>query len=383
MNRPAWIVLFGLIAQASAVRAQDAVFTKTSKDKAAVTGFVKQESPRGVKLEGVKQEIPAEDIRDIVYHVEPTSLRLKYYNPAVQAEKDAVASTDDKKRAKHLADALQNYEDTLVQLKEDYPFAKRHLEFKVATLRVWLAQEAGDAKMLNQAVNRLRDFKSKHPQAWQLGACLKELGQLLVARGDYDEAERTYRELAQAKFADATRQDAELSAVQVAMQAGRMLLKQGKQIEAGKKFAEAEKNLSALSAALPKGSRQQVRVTLAHAECLAAAKKLPQAQKLCKDVLTTTKKEDKSLKAMAYNTLGYCYYLNEQWQEARWQFLWVDAVYNQDKGEHAKALYYLGDVFARLGEPERAQEFLDALRNDRQFAGSEYQRQALREVKTP
>ena len=46
--------------------------------------------------------------------------------------------------------------------------------------------------------------------------------------------------------------------------------------------------------------------------------------------------------------------------------------------EHAKALYYLSEVFTALGEGERARECLDQL-NDSQFAGLEYQRRAQRD----
>jgi hypothetical protein len=381
MRRFLPITLLLAVVAAPAVRAEDKLYLKTSKDKPAYTAFVKQETPRGVKLDGVKQEIAADDIRDIVYLVEPISLRLKYYQAGVAKETAARASADEKKRAELLAEAIQLYEDTILQLKEDFAFAKRHAEFKVALLRSLQAQDDGEPKSLDLAITRLKEFKTKHPQSWQLSTCLKQLGQLLVERGDYADAEQTYRELAQADVADATRQEAELLSVQVSLKAGQILLKQGKQAEADQRFADAEKKLAGLHAALPKGSPQGARVQLALAECLGAAKKLPGAKKLVQEVIAATKKEDKSVKALAYNTLGFCYYLNEQWQEARWQFLWVDAVYHQDKVQHAKALYYLADIFARLGEKERGQEFLDTLRNDRQFAGLEYQRRALREGK--
>jgi hypothetical protein len=63
-----------------------------------------------------------------------------------------------------------------------------------------------------------------------------------------------------------------------------------------------------------------------------------------------------------------------------WEFLWVDAVFNQDKAQHAKALYYLWQTFDKRGEasdPDRAQQCRDALINDRQFNGTEYQRLAV------
>ena len=82
---------------------------------------------------------------------------------------------------------------------------------------------------------------------------------------------------------------------------------------------------------------------------------------------------DKSVKATAHNALGLSYFEAAEFKEARWEFLWVDLVYNQDKSEHAKALYYLWLTFKELGEADRAQEYLDILLTDRNFAGMEYQ----------
>ena len=57
----------------------------------------------------------------------------------------------------------------------------------------------------------------------------------------------------------------------------------------------------------------------------------------------------------------------------------MDVIYHQDKAEHAKSLYYLADIFAKLGEGERARECLDQLLTDQGFAGVEYQRRAAHE----
>src|SRR5262249_23549734 len=126
---------------------------------------------------------------------------------------------------------------------------------------------------------------------------------------------------------------------------------------------------------------------LAEAACLAATgdNMEPAIAKL-KEILNAVK--DRKLKAVAYNTLGECYYRaadkgddKAPLQEARWQFLWVDVVYNEDKVQHAKALYYLWKIFSRLNDDERAQEFFDALANDPRFAGLDHQRRAQEEAK--
>src|SRR5262249_54759497 len=141
----------------------------------------------------------------------------------------------------------------------------------------------------------------------------------------------------------------------------------------------ALKRVQALAAKLPKDSKFQGRAKVAEAECLAAAKKDAPAIALLRQVIKEA--NDKNVKALAYNTLGQCLYNGEHLKEARWEFLWVDVVYNQDKAEHAKALYYLAKIFDKLDEKDRAQECRDALVSERAFAGMEWQRQALKEAK--
>ena len=100
-------------------------------------------------------------------------------------------------------------------------------------------------------------------------------------------------------------------------------------------------------------------------------------------ILSQAAKEtsDKDLKALIYNAKGVCLYEKNDFKAARWEFLWVDVVYNHAKNEHAKALYYLSKIFNELGEPERAQECREQLLNDRAFTGSEWRARAQKEAK--
>jgi len=327
-------------------------------------GIIKEESPRGVIVTGVKQRIPPEDIVDIEYEIDPLSARLEHYRPARAAENKADDPAQEANRKDNLALAIQKYEATHKALKPGQTSAARQLEFKIATLLA--AQEAEDGSPTDSAIAKLKDFKTRHPNSWQISKSLRLLGDLLLLQKQYDEAEQVYKELAQADVADATREDAELQAAQVSLRAG--------------KYAEAQGKLQTLITKLPRGSSSAVRARIAQAECLSASKKSEEARKLLNQVLTETK--DRNLKAAAYNALGESFVQAKAFKEARWEFLWVDVVYNQDKAQHAKALYYLWFIFDQLNEPERAQECRETLLNDRQFAGSEYQRRA-REKKTP
>jgi TolA-binding protein len=327
-------------------------------------GIIKDESSRGVLVGGAKERIPPEDIADIEYEIEPLSARLQDYRPARKAEQAAEDPGQEAKRKENLTLAIQKYEATLKALKSGQTFASRQVEFKIATLLA--AQEAEDGLPTDPAIAKLKDFKTRHPNSWQITQVLRLLGDLLLAQKQYDEAEAAYKELAAADVADATREDAELRAARVSLRAH--------------KYAEAQARLQSLISKFPSGSPSATRARIAQAECLSASKKPEEARKVLRQVLNETK--DRNLKAAAYNALGESFVQAKNYKDARWEFLWVDVVYNQDKAEHAKALYYLWFVFEQLNEPERAQECRETLLNDRQFAGSEYQRLA-REKKTP
>ena len=213
------------------------------------------------------------------------------------------------------------------------------------------------------AIKRLSAFKARHPNSWQLTACLELLGRLQVDAKQYQDAEETYLELAQADVPEDTKQEAQLWAAQVG-------------IKAGKNQAALAK-LQKLEAKLPKDSKYRGRAKIAEADCLLAAKKDAEAVALLRQVIKET--SDKTLKAQAYNTLGVSYFNGEYLKEARWDFLWVNVVYNQDRAEHAKSLYYLWKIFDKLDEKDRAQECRDALIADRAFVGLEWQRLAQKE----
>jgi hypothetical protein len=371
------------------------IFTRASKDKPTYKGFLVQESPRGIVLKGVKDVILVEDIEDVSFDKSllPTSARF-VYRTAELALKKALGAPKPAERGAALAEALAKYNEALTGFtgagdKAGPPLAKPHLEYKIAYVRYLQGSEPGKEDALRDAVTRLKAFRASYPKAWQTARAVQMLAQGQLALKQFADAAQTYRELAKADVAPALKQDAEIETVLVTLEVGKQASdeakahrKRGEEAAAQKKQKEADAQLAAVEnelrkrvGALPAGSRAQLRCRVALAECLGAKQKLPEAKGLIGKVLTETK--DKQLRTLAYNTMGYCYWQNEQWQDARWEFLWVDVVYNQDRGEHAKALYYLWDIFARLGDGDRSRECHEILISDPSFAGTEYQRLAL------
>ena len=350
--------LFVFAAGVACVLADDEIIMR-SKDK-PYRGVIKGESVRGVEIKG-KEIIPAESIVDIVYEVTPVDMLINLYRPALQREKDYY-DPDPKKDAKRKA----NLDEAIKKLAEAYPKineknAKRHIEYKLAVLSARHALDNNES--LEPAIKRLSDYKLRNPDSWQITACLQLLGKLQLDAKKYQDADATYQELAKANVPEDIRHEAELSGVHVAIKAG--------------KFDAAQSQLQKLVAKLPANSKFQGRAKVAQAECLLAAKKDADAVALLRKVAGETK--DKDLKALAYNALGSYYYGKDQLKEARWEFLWVDVVYNQDQAEHAKATLLSFQNLRQAGPEGTRQECREALLADRAYIGMEWQRLARNE----
>jgi hypothetical protein len=375
---PVLALLVGAVWQSSALAQLQEAAVHTKGAKAPLRGFIKQESPRGLQfVPNAKKEpaIPADDITDVEYEISSTSVKIEKYRPAINKEAEANKAKEGK-RAAVLAEAAKLYQETINALGDKDIAAKRHLEYKVAALAARIAEEDGKEASRQAAVTKLNNFRKRHPQSWQQGPCLKTLAQLQMSLELFADAEETFKALAEAPVPDSLKQYAQLETLQVSIVAGRAARAKGNEAEAIKRFNAAVDQLKTLAAASGNNKAQQQRAHLALAEMLTELGKYQDAQQYANLVLKDT--TDKNLRATAYNALGFAYYRNKQLQEARWQFLWVDVIYNQDKAEHAKALYYLADIFNALGEGERGRECLDQLLNDPEFAG-EYQRRAQRD----
>jgi tetratricopeptide (TPR) repeat protein len=329
------------------------------QEKKPISGKIVAETAKGVEVKGRKEIIPAADISDIDYSDDlDVNTRLKAYSPAASAEAKARKAAE-KDRPKLLDAAIAKYKAALSKIDPKL-FAHRQVAFKLGYLTAEKADLTGSDETRLLAIDRLKDFQAKYPDSWQIGRALTQLARLLVESKAYDEAEKTYQALAETPVPEAVQQDALLRAAQLSMKTG--------------KYDVARKKLEALAAKLPADSPANQKARLSAAECLALTGKVPAARDLVTKVLAEAK--DPTVRAAGYNTLGQCDLLSDNLKEARWDFLWVDTVYNQDPAEHARALYYLHQVFARLNDPERARECLETLLNEQQFANLDYQRKA-------
>jgi tetratricopeptide (TPR) repeat protein len=358
--------LVALIAALFAFSARaDSVFVKGRA--APVVCTVKSEDAKGVLATVKKADelIPAADVIDVHYDdLKPTDLRIGdgAYLVAKKAEAEADATTDSSKRKASLATAIAKYQETLKKM-DAHKYANRHLEYKVAvlTLRQAVAEQTSTAA----ALAKLQDFRIRYPNSWQINQVMPTLAQVQMEAGDYKGAAATFQDMAEMEvFSTDVRRNAELMVVNVTVKSGDL---KGAQ----KKLDDLEKRAAGNPAFVS-------RVKMTRAEVLVGEKKFDQATPILQQLVKDSK--DVQIKAQAHNALGECLFKANRFNEALWEFLYVDTVYGQDKHERAKALYYLWKTFDQLNNEERAKECRQML-SEPQFAGTEFQLRAMKESK--
>jgi tetratricopeptide (TPR) repeat protein len=317
-------------------RAEERIRYREGGKPTSVTGVLEKESVGGLVVKPNvgkdKKTIAVGDVIDVVYDM-PAKVRLGGLNATLDAEDKG-----------QLDKALEGYKTMLPDLADaKYAPAKRHVEYKVAALTATIAEQKGQE--LNLAAETLAEFMKHHKDAWQVVPAGKQLGRIQMTREKFDEAGKVFEDLAKLDgLTEATKQELELFSIDALIRAG--------------KAGDAEKRLEAAVKSLAADDPQRPRLQVYLIGCKAGnadAKAAEAAEKELQTVIRGT--ADPKLKALAFNTLGDCYVAAQRLDDAKFAYLMVDVVLNQDAGEHAKAVERLSKVFRELKDDQRADDY--------------------------
>jgi hypothetical protein len=338
-------------------------FDPAAKKELDVIGHIDSEGPGGIRLKtakGIKDFAPLE-VRSVIYQTAKV-LAVDFRRPQGRIAL-ALRETKADKRLDLLDEALRGFKDLDLQLKTEASI-HRYLQWKMA--EVLVLQSKDDPKKLDDALAALSAYKTDFTDGWEIVPCLKLLAQMLEEKGDAEGASKAYADLAAVpNLPKEMKQESEIQGV-------RLLLRV-------RKFADAEGRLKAMQAALAKDDPQRTFVDVCLVQSQMAQGNLDGAEPQLQAALRTA--TEASVRGLAHNLLGDYYERKNQLEEAFWQYLRVDVLYNQDKEEHAKALFHLATLFDKVKkDPFRAEECLTRLRSPA-FAGTAYQRQVSEEKK--
>ena len=333
--------LIGVLAT-QGLHGQDKVERRDKKSgSATVSGKILEENAGGVRVKaagfGKEETIPSSDILRVTYGELPAkaSLDLGKLAPA-EAARDFPA-------------LLKGYEtvQALPELKGSPPPVRRYIDYRVASLRALTAE--GDDQV-KAAEKGLSDFITAHPDCWEYPLAARQLGRLQADTGDYAGATKTFEALEKAPTVPAEfKAEATAALIDIAFQS--------ENYDAGqKRIAAVAKNPSAPAALKARVDLYQLGLEGAKGDLAASVKKIEEA---------IAKATDPSLKALGYNVLGDLYLAHKKPREAMWSYLWVDVVYNQDRGEHLKAMTRLIKIFEAANDTDKVQLYKEKLARSR------------------
>ncbi len=322
-----WIAALGFVALTAGhpARAQgiDRVYRLNGLDSGKITEI----TALGVKLAkgGVESTIPAENIKNVYLAGEP---------PALNTARNALQAG----RAQDALTALEGVSTDGIDRQE----ILAEVEFYAAAAKAQLALAGqGDAEA---PASDFRQFMGRRTTSFHLPEAVERLGELLVARGQFDDARTEYAKLAKAK--------SPYYQLRAAWLAGRAWQEQGDHAKALAEFAKV------LAAPVGEGPMESLTTAAAldRAVSQAATGKADEATATIADVIAKAKADDDQLLARAYNALGDCYLKSGDARGALFAFLHVDLLYPHLADAHAKALHELVPLWRTAGHVDRSQQ---------------------------
>jgi hypothetical protein len=355
-----------------ALWAEDTVYFNQEGQKKQIflSGTIEKESTNGIQMKtksGAVKEIATSNIVQIEYGSDVVD-KLQFRAPDNLLIK-AQAETRPEKKAEQLRAAQLAFE-TLDRMENNgkklsaVPAIHRYLQYRIAQIKALQARL--DVGQRDAAIAALVDYKNNFGDGWEIVPALQLLASLQVDKGENEAASQTYTALA------ALSGLAPELKLQSQLQSARLLMR-------ANKFADAESRLTQIESALSRDASERTFVSVYLMQSRIAQKSnLDGIDRQLTEIVR--KGKDEHLLALAHNVLGDFHRAKNDNEGAFWEYCKVDLLYDRDREEHAKALYYLSKLFAQAphNNADRAKACRDRLLAT-QFDGTLYQRLAAAE----
>lgn len=342
----AWMTLaVGTLAHAQT----QVTFRDSSKKDRPVTpasGTIQSEAPDKIVLKpniGPAKPIPAADIIDVVYEVKP-ELRPEYRKASTAEATASKAGTPAAAKRAALHEAVTEYAKLAPKLA-GLPEVERHVRYKIASLSATAAGE--DKAEMKKAADLLEQFKKANAGGWQIVSAVSTLSQLYMDLGSFDKAAGAFEDLKKLPgLTDETKADIDLKISTCLLRGG--------------KHKEAADLLGKILAVMPKTNPKYKELNMTLITCKAnTPEKFKEAVGDLRKMIAAGKEPSEI--ALAYNTLGDCYMMNNMPKDAAYEYLYVDLIYNGDKAQHVKAVTQLVQAFKEMKQADRSKEYAEKL----------------------
>ena len=304
---------------------EDRIFT--FKSGAAIKGKILEITNEKVVIEvrGANQSFATNEIARILFEGEP---------PQLTRTKDSIGQGN-------LDQAMDEFKKIDVasikseQIKKDYAFYNGYLAASNA-LRGKGDAAAASALLLNWA----KSNSTSH----LFYSASEKLGELAMAMGAPDRASKYFGKIAESKFPDLQVKGNYLT--------GKALLALKQTVEAKSKFATVADAKVSDSPSL----KYKKLANIASVCCDAAEGKSDQALQALEKMVDEGDSTDAELFSELYNAMGGILRATGKNEEAIFAYLKIDLLYSSELDVHAEALYWLSQLWPKVGESQRAME---------------------------
>lgn len=313
---------FGLSVPSALAQSSDVVHLVTGRQ---TRGRIDAISATEITLDvrGTSQVIPVNEVRQITFSQEPSTLRRARDMIRNGQLQDALLTLNQIDR-----DSIRRDE-----VRVDVQFYSAYCQAKMALTR------GADLTAVSVA---MFNFIKQNSSSYHYFTAVETLGDLAMALEKYAGAVKFYSRLSQAPWPSLQMRGALLEA--------RALRGQGNFDQALTKYDEVIAAKLSTAAA----DRQRDLARIGRAACQAELGQADKGIQSIEQVIDKGDAQDTELFAEAYNALGACYRKMNKPQDALLAYLHVDLLFYQDADAHAEALYYLSDLWAKVKKPQRA-----------------------------
>jgi tetratricopeptide (TPR) repeat protein len=326
------LAMAGILVDSVAAATADRVKLARGNESGEVSDMTPLEVTLNRGAPGSKK-IPVNQIKSILFDSEPAELAQARVNVANGAYT----------KAQQLLEKID-----ATQVKRD--LIKQDLEFYQAYIAAKLAL-GGEGEIID-AGRRLNTFVRSYPNNYHYLEASEVMGDLLMASGRFEPAQKQYAELAKAPWPEYR--------IRAAVTTGRALQALNKHEEAIGQFDAA---LAISDDGAVDAQNQKQAATIGKAVSLAETAKVDEAVGIIEKIIENSDPQQKELQARAYNALGNCYEKGKKDKDALIAFLHVDVLYNTVPDSHAEALAHLVPLWKSVGQEERSREAREQLQH--------------------
>jgi tetratricopeptide (TPR) repeat protein len=241
--------------------------------------------------------------------------------------------------AGRLDSALQRITKSQAESKTDSDILKAEFEFLIA--RVTARMALADPSKQDEAIKLLTAFTKSRSDHFRYYEAVALLGQVQLAKQDFDAARKAFDTLGEAPFSDLK------LAAKIA--SGRILMGENKLDEAVGNFDEA----AGAAGSTPAEQARRYEALLGKARALSSQGKQAEALAVVDEVTQKAPADDTAVQAEAYVLQGNALQALGRIKEAVLAYLHVDILFPRETAYHAESLYHLSRLWKQIQFPER------------------------------